>query len=80
MSPYNPAKYLGVLVDNKLTWRDQIFRTADKASKMVQVQVQTHLFRKRHVTFMYYPKAPCKARAGMQLTSQKYLVFMLADQ
>ena len=29
------AKYLGVMVDNKLTWRDQIFRTADKASKMV---------------------------------------------
>ncbi|XP_046687688.1 uncharacterized protein LOC124373356 [Homalodisca vitripennis] len=34
------AKYLGVLVDNKLTWREQIFRTADKASKMV-----THLSR-----------------------------------
>ncbi|XP_046671399.1 uncharacterized protein LOC124361395 [Homalodisca vitripennis] len=34
------AKYRGVLVDNKLTWRDQIFRTADKASKMV-----THLSR-----------------------------------
>ncbi|XP_046674807.1 uncharacterized protein LOC124363593 [Homalodisca vitripennis] len=34
------AKYLGVLLDNKLTGRDQIFRTADKASKMV-----THLRR-----------------------------------
>ncbi|XP_046671568.1 uncharacterized protein LOC124361551 [Homalodisca vitripennis] len=30
------AKYLGVMVDNKLTWRDQIFRTADKAAKVVQ--------------------------------------------
>lgn len=30
------AKYLGVMVDSKLTWRDQIFRTADKAAKWVQ--------------------------------------------
>jgi len=29
------AKYLGVMVDNKLSWRDQIFRTADKAAKVV---------------------------------------------
>ncbi|XP_046677518.1 uncharacterized protein LOC124365570 [Homalodisca vitripennis] len=43
------AKYLGVLVDNKLTWRDQIFRTADKASKMV-----THL--SRHMANVGGPK------------------------
>ncbi|XP_054257288.1 uncharacterized protein LOC128982350 [Macrosteles quadrilineatus] len=29
------AKYLGVMVDNKLSWRDQIFRTADKAARSV---------------------------------------------
>ena len=29
------AKYLGIMVDNKLSWRDQIFRTADKAARIV---------------------------------------------
>ena len=29
------AKYLGVMVDTKLSWRDQIFRTADNAAKRV---------------------------------------------
>ncbi|XP_054272620.1 uncharacterized protein LOC128992900 [Macrosteles quadrilineatus] len=29
------AKYLGVMVDSKLSWRDQIFRTADKAAKVI---------------------------------------------
>ena len=29
------AKYLGVMVDSKLSWRDQIFRTVDKAARVV---------------------------------------------
>ncbi|XP_054281266.1 uncharacterized protein LOC128998934 [Macrosteles quadrilineatus] len=29
------AKYLGVMVDNKLSWRDQIFCTVDKAARSV---------------------------------------------
>ncbi|KAG8310710.1 hypothetical protein J6590_058863 [Homalodisca vitripennis] len=30
------AKYLEVMVNCKLTWRDQLFQTADKAAKGVQ--------------------------------------------
>ncbi|XP_046685125.1 uncharacterized protein LOC124370866 [Homalodisca vitripennis] len=64
------AKYLGVLVDNKLTRRDQILRTADRASKMV-----THLSR-----FMANVGGPKSSRRRLLMSTVQSVLLYGAER